>query len=258
MGTNTLVPAADGTDADQTDVNQLIEAAQVDFVPRNSSGVPTTKGGNCGTPTYEWNRAHIAVGYFAPGFIESFHTYDGLLPIPAGWFPCNNTIINQTNYDAIHGAGKWAADIGSSPLEGKYAPDLIDHYTVGAASTTQDGSAPMAKVGNADHKVDSSHNHTTPNHNHKWYQEAGDDAQDQTFDSNGDTVFIPIKSKNMTTGNQYKYIDHTKGTAGAPFSVDVIDDSYTNDSAPSTNSGGSATLDIQPDSIEVIKIIRII
>lgn len=54
MGDNTIAAISDGTDADQTDVNQYRTAAIGDHVPRNASGVPTTLVGSLGTAALEW------------------------------------------------------------------------------------------------------------------------------------------------------------------------------------------------------------
>lgn len=130
------------------------------FVPRNTSGQPTANAGGLGTSTYKFKRMHVASGHLFCGFIKYKYDYNGAVALEAGWFPCDGSIINQTNYDAIHGSGKWAADIVSSPLNGKYSPDLDDVYLVATDGDTENGSAPIATVGVSSNAIDPTHNHS--------------------------------------------------------------------------------------------------
>ena len=61
------------------------------------------------------------------GEIKQFHSFNGAIQIPRGWMQCNGDVINEANYDAIHGAGSYVADgIADLVLNGKHTPDLID------------------------------------------------------------------------------------------------------------------------------------
>lgn len=59
MGTNNLQTKNPGDVISSDDPNQYKTASTVNFVPRNSSGVPTDEGGTMGTTSYRWS-----VGYF--------------------------------------------------------------------------------------------------------------------------------------------------------------------------------------------------
>jgi hypothetical protein len=129
------------------------------FVPRNTSGQPTANAGGLGTSTYKFERMHIASGHLHLGMIKYKYDYNGTVSIEPGWFPCDGTVINETNYDAIHGAGKWDADIVTSPLDGKYSPDLDEVFLVSTTGDTEDGAAPISTVGLSANTVNLQHNH---------------------------------------------------------------------------------------------------
>ena len=175
---------------------------------------------------------------FKPGLIEDFHTYNGTVPIPAGSFPCDGSVINEANYDAVHGAGSWDSDVVSSLLDGKRSPNLIGKYTVGAAATPADGSVAIPVVGNTSHQINIDHSHIVNSHAHKWFQ-----AGDSYNVSGGLTAVEPISigsglniAFRTTSSNSY----------------------YTNAQSPGTDSKLSSTQSVQPESVETIKIIRII
>jgi len=273
MSDNNLLTVIDGTEAKAADVNQFKTALVGNLVPRDSNGIPLNLGGDVGESSKKFNNGHIqtmnstttntttvnattvgattgnittvnsttvnasrvnAVGHFAAGMIIDHHTYNGAAPIPSGWFPCNGNIINQTNYDAVHGAGAWAANIVTSPLNGKYSPNLVSKYTVGAASTTADGSGAIPSVGNSGHSV------ATGNHVHQIYEYTG--ADDNTYNSSGVAVTIPVMGSKA-----FKRILADDNTVGGP----GLGTCY-------TKAGGSHSTDVQPESIQTIKIIRII
>lgn len=59
MGTNTLSTKNEGDVIVSPDPNQFEEALQEDFVPRNSSGVPTDQAGGLGQALLRWARSYI-------------------------------------------------------------------------------------------------------------------------------------------------------------------------------------------------------
>jgi hypothetical protein len=183
--------------------------------------------------------------------IMPVHTFNGAVTPGQGWFPCDGSIINEANYNAIHGAGSWAEYIGTSILDGKYSPSMNNKYLVGASSTAQDGSSAITSVGNSSHQVDLQHTHTTPNHNHRWYIPQGS-SDDNIFDVNGTQRDISEASR---TGLG---IDVISG-AGLSNSAATTSALYTgNEGAGTTGNGGSTTQSVQPESVQAVYYIRII
>lgn len=60
MGTGSFTDQSDGEVADAVDVQQLIDAAKGDIVPRNGSGVATARAGDLGTSTFPFKNMSIA------------------------------------------------------------------------------------------------------------------------------------------------------------------------------------------------------
>lgn len=244
MGLANIPSAADGTPIPASDHNALAAALKIDLVPRNSSGNATANAGLLGTPTFPWKRADITTGYFVCGDVKMFHDYNGLLSPGQGWMKMNGDICNETNYDAIHGAGSWDLYIITSPLDGKYLPNANSKYPIGKTDTSQAGTVAITFVGNASHQVSLAHTHTGPAHRHEWYRYAAP-GQGYSFDVNG----------NQTAGN-------TSGLSGIQTNGDVPGHQgsfYTADAGTgNTGSGGSATQNIQPESLELEFWMRII
>jgi len=249
MGTNTIPTAVTGTAIPASDHNSLKEAMGNDLVPRNTSGVATADQGDLGSSSLPFKRAAITSGYWMAGDIKPMHTYNGVLTPGQGWMKCDGRVINSTNYDAEHGAGSWVKYVISSLVDGKYLPDITgDKYLSGVSTTAQTGAAPITEVGNASNQIDNSHTHSTPSHNHQWYDRtAGNHSK--TYNSGGSAVDIgitnePVSVKRITTT--------TTGAGLHP------DDSYTSNSGGTTGSAQSATQSIQPRSVEVVYYMRII
>jgi len=258
MGEGTLVTKVTGTVIKVDDVNQYKAALNENIVPRNASGVATTLEGTLGTSSIEWLKAHIASGYWSAGDIKPHHSYDGAVPIDQGWFPCLGAVINETNYDAIHGAGSWDTYVVSSLLDGKYAPDLSDKYLVGNNTTTQDGASTITGVGNSGHMKDMTHDHDhwhyMGNHNHQWYQYNGiAGAHDESFNGSGNDSLITYTTK---TG---RGIMTNNGNDVSKLSTDYYTD-MEGATVQTQNNDQSAlySMDMQPESIEVVYYIRII
>ena len=267
MGNNTLETKSAGQTISQDDVNQYKTAMNGDLVPRNTSGAPTTDGGNLGNSTYAWKKADITTGYLFPGQVIMFHDFNGTLTPGQGWMKLNGDVVNSTTYDAIHGAGSWTTYIGSSSLSGLNLPDSTDKYPVGTASTAQDGSSPITYDGNASNQIDFSHTHTMNTlHNHKWHRSdnVAGNLDFSTFTSAGAEQSYTRAAVNV--GGASVFI--TGGTSGSPTSeaavrgaTDTNGECYTdNDGASSeaTSSSLSATQNIQPHSFAVEYWIRII
>ena len=237
-------------------VNQYFTALNEDFVPRNSSGVPTDEGGNLGTSVYSWKNAEIAVGYWGPGDIKCKHTYDGLLSIEQGWMRMDGDIVNETNYDAEHSAGDWAFYIGSSPLDGKYLPNVGGTYILAVADTTQDGSSPIASVGNTSHQINIQHSHSIPAI--QWYDDDLNTEPNNLYNSSGVAENITIDESTSEIGVAVGFCDDmADGTPGAGNHGCIGNgDRYTTTSTTGNNL--SSTQNIQPESKEFVCYMRII
>lgn len=183
-GTGSLSTVSAGQIIRASHHNSIISAAKEDWVPRNSSGVATDEGGNMGTATYRWKRAYIVAGYLPTGSIMPWYDYNGAITLPQGWMTCDGSIVNETNYDTQHTAGDWDEYVVSSPLDGKYLPNLNDKALHGTTGSTQAGSGAITFAGNASHQVNIAHTHTL-NHNHQWMIWSAISQSMSSYDSGG-------------------------------------------------------------------------
>lgn len=148
--------------------------------------------------------AKLATNFLSPaqGAIQLFHTYNGLLSLPRGWMICNGDVVNETNYEAIHGASSYTEDgVASSLLLTKNLPDMTNLFAVGSATTTQDGSSAITTVGNTDNEVDINHSHTATGTSHT--HQPGISIRAQKFPRSA-TVTPPYKNDALgikLTGN---------------------------------------------------------
>ena len=165
MGLESLPTRTDGQTIDQNWFNTIKSILAIDLFPRNASGVVATVVGSLGSATYKWlnlysRKAEIETGYWSAGDIKSRHTYNGVVPVGQGWMLCDGRLINETTYNAEHGAGSWATYIGTSLLDAKYLPDLTgSKYLSGVASTAATGSIAIPEVGVAANSIDLAHTH---------------------------------------------------------------------------------------------------
>lgn len=238
MGANNLFSRSDGQKILAADVNQYRTALNGDLVPRNSSGVPTVDAGGVGTADLPFKRAHVSVGFFFPGMIMPVMDYNGAVTPGQGWMKCNGDIINETNYNAIHGAGAWAEYIASSPLDGKHTPSMNNKFLIGADSTSQDGSSALTYVGNANHVFDNRHNHPF-NHYHSWYVATTTGQADRAFSPVDGTSF-GIALGASKTGAHAHLVASTSTTDNGPSPV--------GGSTGNLNTGGASRYDVAPDT----------
>lgn len=240
MGTNSIPTASDGTIIPAADHNSLKSAMVGDQVPRNVSGDATADAGDIGTTTFPFRKANVTAGYFFPGMIMPVHDFNGAVTPGQGWMKCDGTIINETNYNAIHGAGSWATYVGATALDGKHTPNFVDRYPIGVANTTQDGSSAITETGVSGSSFTiANHQHTVAGHQHTWYDNPAGTPQDGAGN--------PIQeAANGTTPN---------------FTIDtnVSPKTYVTDSvALASTFAGGFTQSIKPASMEVEYWIRII
>lgn len=237
MGTQRIPTRSNGQPIDESWFNRITQALFDYVVPRDASGEVGNIQGALGSPTLRWLKAFIACGYWKAGDFKFHHSYNGAAGPGQGWMLCDGRLINQTNYDAEHGSGAWAAYVGTSPLSGKYLPNAANKYLVGKSTTPQDGSSAISSVGNSSHLANIEHLHTA-------YKYNGASSPNTTFDSNGAEVQVEYNSQpNM--GGSVNYLEITSGIS---------------DSAKTfyTKKAGSTAKSIQPESIEVQLYMRII
>lgn len=248
MSDNTIPTAVDGTRMPASDHNSLRTAFIENVVPRNSGAVATDIAGSLGTSSLEWLKAFIASGYWNAGDIKSHHSYNGAVGPGHGWMLCDGRVINETNYNAEHGAGTWDIYVLGSSLDGLYLPSLVsDTFTIGSSTTTQDGTSPITKIGSNNDILNLQHNHTVDAHNHQWY-DLNSGVPSQTYNSSG------VATNITGTAGSTAHI-------GAIFSgYDSIQNAYTDNQSPNTDSSLSSGLnvDTKPKSIEVQFYMRII
>jgi hypothetical protein len=204
------------------------------------AGVTTTKLANNSV-----TRAKIAVTDQIPaGSVQMFHTFNGAVAIPRGWMRMDGSVVNTTNYEAIHGAGTAATDgLSSSPLLAKNLPSMTNRYAVGSTTTTQDGSSAITAVGNSGNTVNLSHTHSMP------FNFGFDNSGGLFLFGSGITfnqsIVGPVPRNWQVTGTattgSFNVRSHNGSTADA-----------------TTNTSLSSSQSIQPDSIQLIYIIKVI
>lgn len=240
MGTNTLQTLPEGTSITVDGINQYKKVLAGDIVPRNSDGTPEDIAGALGTDVIEWLGLAVASGFWAPGDLKPHHTYNGIATVNQGWYPCDGSVVNETNYNAIYGAGSWATYIVTSIFDGKYSPNLTDKYLVGAASTGQDGSGAITSVGNADHEISVEHTHTVNAHNHQWLIGTGG------------------ATRTLNTVGPYPAQSYNSSGALVDYESYPMSSKYTSNSSPVTDARLATDQSIRPESIEVIYYMRLI
>ena len=154
------------------------------------------------------------------GSIRLFHSFNSTVDVPRGWMICNGDVVNETNYEAIHGAGTYTDDgIASSNLLSLNLPNLANRFAVGGATTTEDGSSAIATEGNANNQIDLSHTHNVGAHTHNQ-------------ELSGQAVVAASSFPGFQTATQSTDFD--------------------------TDSQLSATQSIQPEAVDFLHIIRVI
>lgn len=161
------------------------------------------------------------------GSVIKFHTYNGLLSIPRGFVKCDGSLIDQTTYDAQHGSGTYVTDgVATGGLLGKYTPNMVSKYAIGSLTTSQTGASAIASEGNAGNTANFTHTHTLDDHTHTL-----------------PTVFTSTQNPGgLLTPNGY-LIDRT---------------STSTTTSKSVANGLTTALDIRPESIEFIYIIKVV
>lgn len=273
-GTNTLSSVSGGR-VQTSHVNQFYTALNQDVVPRNSSGAPTNVGGSLGSSTYAWLKAWVESGYWSAGDIKMHHTYNGTVGCGQGWMLADGDVINETNYDAEHGAGSWDTYVVSSPLDGKYLPNFNGKYATGANTTTQAGTIAITSVGNASNVVNIAHTHTA-DHAHDL-QDHGHLFLDQSSTTGGGrqsdlSTFKGFTSAVYTGSNTGLAVCSGSQAVSAGCSGVAQSGFYTNTTrlsgggnlisteteSLSTSSSLSSSQSIRPESIEVQFCMRVI
>lgn len=274
-GSNTTSSVSGGV-VRTSHVNQYYTALNQDIVPRNSSGVPTNLAGSVGTSALKWLKTYIASGSWSAGDIKMHHTYNGAVSCGQGWMLMDGDIINETNYDAEHSAGDWDIYVITSPLDGKYTPNMTNRYPVGKATTAQTGSIAITAVGNASSQINiahdhGSHTHTMPLHYHLWMSGSASKMQtftwtgvtngaiefdDRTTVASGDSGLVVTTNCSITGASGCFDPGANESTTSSGLDYGGGNANVTNSTTPT--SALSSTQSIQPDSIEVQYCMRII
>ena len=245
MSTETIPTRSAGQTITEEWPNLFKRVIITDFLPRDASGVVVSLAGSLGSATYKWLRAHIKVGGWSCGDVKQHLSFNNTILVDQGWFPLNGQILNQTNYDTYHGAGSWAAYIGTSPLNGKYMPLMTNRYPAGTLVTGQDGSIAFTVVGNPSSQINIAHVHAhahthTMAHTHTH-------PHTHTLDTGGTVVDGGAGTVSRTTGQ--------------PSAANTDAASVSTTSAASvtnTDSSLSSTQNIRPESIEFEFYVRVI
>ena len=247
-------------DAIRTDILTFLNTTKIDSDNIQDAAIATAKLQNSSVTTDKIADANVTTAKLADnavtaakiatlaqgieGEVKMFHTFNATLSVPRGWMILNGDVVNQTNYDALHGAGAYTTDgIASSNILSKNLPNMTDKYPVGKTSTTQDGTSTITSVGNASNQIDTSHTHTIT-HNHKWYTDEGYGVA-TSFNSGGSSTTI------------------TGGLTGTDIAVTgsgnrLPSDMYTDNDSTTSSTALSTTQSIQPESIEFIYIMKVI
>lgn len=198
-----------------------------------------------------------------PGEVKMFHTFNGILSVPRGWMILNGDLVDQTNYDALHGAGSYSTDgVGSSALVNLNLPDMTGNaYATGVAATTADGSIAIPTKGA--NTINLQHSHTVDSHNHQWHEDGSN--INESYDSGGN--LLALNSSLTSTANSGGIAFGDASAANVLDSVggsptisggNLDDDFFTSNATPGTDNQLSATQDNQPLSVEFIYIMKVI
>lgn len=247
-------------DAIRTDIITFLNTTKIDATNIQASSITTALLQNSAVTTDKINNSAVTTDKLAAsavtaaklavlargvtGEVKMFHTFNGTLSVPRGWMICNGDQVVEAAYNAIHGAGAYAADgIASSTILNKHLPNATSKYPVGVVATTQSGASAITYVGNTSNQINIQHNHS---HNHRWYlKDAGGD--DETYNASGTAV-------DLTEGSAGSALDAAIAIVGKD-QVHLDANAYTDDDATSAL---SATQSIQPHSFEVIYIMKVI
>lgn len=261
-----------GTKARATQVNTNFNNHRGTLVPINSdTQTASDNTHDLGSTEHRWARAYINVGSWQQGDVKIHHSFNGVATAGAGWMLCDGRQINQTTYDAEHGSGSWASDVGTAgSLLNKYLPDLISRYAVGVSATSQDGTSAITSVGNTANSSVFTHTHTHQ-HNHSWHISGISASSDYIFSADGSgytsaasyyttgAVTITGVQIDVSTGNRDRLGGFpTPQTYNLGGVITLREHPTSNVRQGATTGAADSAEDIQPDSIEFEFYMRII
>jgi hypothetical protein len=196
------------------------------------------------------------------GETKMMHTFNGAIPIPRGWMKLvGGADVSEAKYDLIHGDGAWVEDnVASSPLVGKYLPDMTGKYPTGATLTSQDGDTQISSIGNAGNTIDTTVDLT---HNHMTYEEGEQNVTggDYVWNSSGTKIQLPAPTYTTfgagETDKTKRYFQTVFVNYLTPPAIATsgCGDFYT---ANESITSGNAETDITPESHEFIFIMRVV
>lgn len=258
----------------RTDITTFINTTKLDADNLQDAAVTTAKLASDAVTTAKITDANVTTAKIADnaitgakldakigslvGEVKLFHTFNGTLSVPRGWMVLDGDVVNQTNYDSLHGAGAYSTDgVSSSALLNKNLPNMASRYPRGATTTTQDGSSAITTVGNANSTINIQHSHTVDSHNHKWYDQV-DSSESRVYDSSGTSVRMDSHRSNVSYNLNEERIEFDDWTSPDIGTRDVMRDMYTDNQSPGTNNQLSTSQNIEPESIEFIYIMKVI
>lgn len=171
------------------------------------------------------------------GTILHWHTFNGALPVPAKFMIFNGNVVNKTNYDAIHGADTYERDgVANSPLLSKNLPNALSRYLTGAATTTQDGSAPITTVGNSGNQVDLQHTHSVSS------------LAAAIYTGGTELIYRETSSSSWTATDGLSGVTTASKSGSRSLGTDIVG---------SLGNGLSTTQSIRPESVETLILIKV-
>lgn len=188
-------------------------------------------------------RAETAVIDQIPaGSVMQFHTFNGATAVPRGWMILNGNVVSEANYNAIHGAGTYAADgVASSPLLAKNLPNMVNRYATGVLVTGQNGSAPISAVGVQNNVLNLQHDHDAENQY----------AHIDTEPSGSFYVEEPTSPPGLSWNADFLITTTSRAASGSLRTNGAV-------VSGDTDNALSVAQTIRPDSIEFIFIIKVI
>lgn len=193
--------------------------------------------------------------FYYIGEIRMFHTFNNTISVPRGWMILNGNVVNQTNYDNLHGPGAFVQDnVASSVLFNKTLQDATDKYPIGKATT------PLAHsyTGNVNHTVTGfSHTHTA-RHIHQWY-EYRPTSSARSFNSSGNATVLTGSPPADGNSEGFLFMDFnpTQQLSKNCYTRRPQNDSAGNEGTTSTGLTNTAR-DLQPHSFDIIYMIRVV
>ena len=174
------------------------------------------------------------------GSIDDFYIAGSTLTIPRGWMFLNGDVVNETDYEAIHGVGTYTTDdIASSDIDGDTLPDTVGYYIL-----SSDDVALQNTISGDFNTVDLEHNHV-------WLNRTSAASTDTYFNSTPTATTFP--SGSIHGSRISPTIEN--GTAGIFTGVAILNG--TNNLLLAIDAG-TASMNKEPENTPTIYIIKVV